>query len=128
MDCLFCKIANKEIDSKILYEDEKYLAFLDIDQSDAEGHTLIIPKQHVKDYTELDKETLHEMFAIAQKLVPFLMERLNKKACTLLFNYGDSQMIKHVHLHILPDFQFGERSRSQGEIYELLKDENTSSF
>ena len=122
MDCLFCMIAQKEVDRKILYEDEKYLAFLDIDQSDAEGHTLIIPKKHFEDYTELDQETLYEMFAIARKLVPFLMERLNKKACTLLFNYKDSQKVKHVHLHILPDFQFGPRSKSQEEIYELLKD------
>ncbi len=122
MDCLFCKIAQKEIDSKILYEDEKYLAFLDMDQKDAEGHTLIIPKKHFTDYTELDSETLMDMFLIAKKLTPTLMKKLKKTGCTFLINYGNSQVIKHVHLHILPDFQYGTREKSQEEVYDILKD------
>lgn len=127
MDCLFCKIGKKEISSQIIYEDANYLAFLDMDQS-VEGHTLIIPKQHVEDYTLLDEITLKEMFELANKIGLMLMEKLNKKGLTLLFNYGESQTIKHTHLHILPDFidDFEKRVKntlSIEEIYTKLKGE-----
>lgn len=122
MDCLFCKIARHEVDSKILYEDDKYMAFLDINQEEAEGHTLIIPKKHVKDYTMLDKGTLNDMFEIAQKLNQQLMTKLNKSACTLLFNYGDSQVIKHTHLHLLPNYLYEKGNKDIEEIYRILKE------
>ena len=51
MDCLFCKIKNKEIEAKILYEDDDFLVFLDMDQSYG-GHTLIIPKKHFSTYKD----------------------------------------------------------------------------
>lgn len=120
MDCLFCKIANKEIESKVLYEDDNYLAFLDIDQ-ETEGHTLIIPKRHITDYTELTKEDYDNMFEIAKKLNPMLQEKLNKSGITMLFNYGDAQVIKHVHLHLLPNFLVEKSTKSQEEVYLILK-------
>lgn len=124
MDCLFCKIIKKEIDSKILYEDEEFLVFLDIDQTTL-GHTLIIPKKHFNDYKELDKETLNKMFKLADKIGTMLMEKLNIKAISLLFNYGESQIIKHVHLHLLPNFLKEENNKTtEEEIYNILKDEN----
>lgn len=127
MECLFCKIGNKEIDSKIIYEDKKYFVFLDVDQS-IEGHTLIIPKHHVEDYTLLDEITLKEMFELANKIGFILMEKLNKKGLTLLFNYGESQTINHTHLHILPDFLYeaGKREKSTmtiDQVYAKIKDE-----
>lgn len=120
MDCLFCKIAKKEIESKVLYEDNDYIAFLDIDQ-ETEGHTLVIPKRHVTDYTELTKEDYDNMFAIAKKLNPMLQDTLKKPGITMLFNYGEAQMIKHVHLHLLPDFLVEKSSKTQDEVYEILK-------
>ena len=102
-ECLFCKIIKKEISSEILYEYDEVLVFLDIDQSTL-GHTLIIPKCHIADYTLLDKEILFKMFLIAQKIQKILMKKLDKNGISLLFNYGDSQVIKHVHLHLLPNF------------------------
>ena len=122
MDCLFCKIAHHEVESKILYEDDNYMAFLDIDQKEAEGHTLIIPKKHFEDYTKLDSKTLNDMFLIAQKLNKDLMTKLNKSACTLLFNYGDSQVIKHVHLHLLPNFLYEKGTKNIDEVYKKLKE------
>ena len=98
------------------------MAFLDIVQKEAEGHTLIIPKKHFVDYTKLDSKTLNDMFLIAQKLNKDLMTKLNKSACTLLFNYGDSQVIKHVHLHLLPNFLYEKGTKNIDEIYNILKE------
>ena len=122
MECLFCKIAHHEVESKILYEDDNYMAFLDIDQKEAEGHTLIIPKKHFEDYMALDSKTLNDMFEIAQKLNKDLMAKLDKSACTLLFNYGDSQVIKHVHLHLLPNFLYEKGTKNIDEVYKKLKE------
>ena len=75
MDCLFCKIGTHEISSKIIYEDEIVIAFLDIHPS-VNGHTLIIPKKHFHDFTELDQDTLFHMKEVAKKLSKQLMEKL----------------------------------------------------
>ncbi len=101
MDCLFCKIANKEIPSKIIYEDETVIAFLDI-HPQVNGHTLIIPKKHFKDFTELDKDTWYHIKEVANTLSNTLLNKLNKKGITLAINYMDAQEIKHVHMHLLP--------------------------
>lgn len=121
-DCLFCKIRKKEMDCKMLYEDEEVFVFLDIDQS-TPGHTLIIPKKHVNDYTELDKDTLKRIFEVAEKVSEILMRKLEKTGISLLFNYGDSQVIKHTHLHLLPNFLEENETKSIEEVYALLKDE-----
>ena len=65
------------------------------------------------------------MFKLADKIGTMLMEKLNIKAISLLFNYGESQIIKHVHLHLLPNFLKEENNKTTGEeIYNILKDEN----
>ncbi len=121
-DCLFCKIARKEVKSHILYEDEDLLVFLDLDQNPS-GHTLVIPKKHITDVNELDHDTLIKIFDVAKEMQNTLMTKLHKKASSLNFNYGDAQVIKHVHLHILPH-NFHEKSHlSEEEVYKLLKDE-----
>lgn len=121
MDCIFCKIIENQIESKKLYEDDLVLVFLDIDET-TPGHTLIIPKKHIEDYTKLDQETLCHMFKIANKISKILMEKLNKKGISLLFNYGESQIIKHTHLHLLPDFEKNNEPQPVEKIYSLLKD------
>ncbi len=123
MDCLFCKIAKKEIKSNILYEDEDIMAFLDIDQK-ISGHTLVIPKKHVTDYMELNNEIETKMFDVAKKLQPTLMTNLGKTACTLSMNYGDAQIIKHVHLHILPHLFHENSSLTEEEVMQKIKGED----
>jgi len=123
MDCLFCKIINKEIPAKIIHEDENFLVFLDLDQTTG-GHTLIVPKKHFQDFTELDEKTNNEMWKLAQNIGKKLMTKLNKKGLTLQINYGESQEIKHVHLHLLPNYQKETNQKDIEEIYNILKDEN----
>lgn len=103
-DCLFCKIAKGEIPSKKLYEDDNVLAFLDINP-DRPGHTLIIPKKHILDLTELDDETVINIKNTAQKLQPLLKERLNYDGLKCIQNNGIIQEIKHYHLHLVPIYE-----------------------
>lgn len=121
MDCIFCKIINKEIPSSILYEDEKFLAFLDLDQTRL-GHTLLIPKKHVEDYTKLQASELKKMFEIANILSVKIMNKLHSKGVSLNFNYGSLQEIKHAHLHICPEKENKEK-KTVTEIFTILKDD-----
>lgn len=120
-NCLFCKIARKEVPAKILYEDDDILVMLDA-FPDTDGHTLIIPKKHYDDIYEVPNDILIKMFDIARKETKNLMFKLDKSALTLLFNYGDSQAIKHIHLHLLPDFMHKTHNLDKEEVYNLLKD------
>lgn len=120
-DCLFCKIVRKEVPSKILYEDDDILVILDA-FPDTDGHTLIIPKKHFEDIYEISDEILIKMFKKARKLTKDLMFKLDKSALTFLINYGDSQAIKHIHLHLLPDFMHKTHNLDKDEVYNLLKD------
>lgn len=120
-DCLFCKIIRKEIDSKVLYEDDDVIAFMDAFPN-VEGHTLVIPKKHIEDIFEVDDKTLCKMFEIARMEAKDIMSKLNKKSCTFLFNYGEDQSIKHIHLHVLPNYiKGGKVSKSTDQIYSILK-------
>ena len=103
MDCIFCKIANKEIPGKILYEDDLCLVIMDA-YPHVDGHSLIIPKKHYTDYQELDDKIITHIFHVAQTEGKRIMERLSAKSLTLLINYGEDQMVKHFHLHLLPEY------------------------
>lgn len=101
MDCIFCKIINKEIPSYTLYEDDLVLAFLDINQENL-GHTLIIPKKHFESIYEVDLETLKHMYKVANNLSKNILNKLNKDGFSYVINYGSMQEVKHLHLHICP--------------------------
>lgn len=120
MDCIFCKIIRKEIPSKTVYEDDKVLVIMDINPQ-VDGHLLVIPKKHYTDYLELDKETFTHIFEVAQKIGLMELEKLDATSLTLKINYGDTQDVKHFHLHILPNAHLKRKpQRSVQENYELL--------
>ena len=120
MNCIFCEIANKKIPSKVIYEDDVVISYLDINP-DSNGHTLIIPKKHYTDFKELDEEILNHINKVAKMLSEKLMTTLNSSGLALIANYGDRQVIKHFHLHLLPDYQKKKASKNPQEIFELLK-------
>ena len=103
MDCLFCKIAQKEVSSDIVYEDDKFVVFHDI-HPQAALHLLIIPRKHIHsiDHIELkDKELMGELILVAQKVA----RQHNLVGYKLHFNVGreGGQVIDHIHLHLLAD-------------------------
>lgn len=117
MDCIFCKIINGEIPSKILYQDDLVMVIMDVNPI-RDGHSLIIPKKHYTDFVELDEEITTHIFKIAKKMTKILMEKLNAKSVTLLINYGEDQKVKHYHLHLLPDFGTTSESKATRSIEE----------
>ena len=119
-DCIFCKIVNGEIPSKKIYEDESVIVILDLHPV-CDGHSLIIPKKHITDMMDMDDETLSKIWEVAQKLTPILMDKMNASGSSLRVNYGDSQEIKHFHMHLLPNYQYKKPTMTQEEAYEILK-------
>ena len=119
MDCLFCKIVNGEIPSYKIYEDELVYAFLDINP-DSNGHTLLIPKKHYLDMSDIPLDTLTHIFKVAKELKIMLEEKLNADGLTFIQNNGDVQEVKHFHLHLKPYYKNNTISDVK-DIYELLK-------
>jgi len=102
MDCIFCKIAAKEIPSKAAYEDELVYAFYDLEPQ-APVHILLIPKKHLSslnDAKEEDQALLGHMLLVVKKLAKSL--ELDK-GYRLVINTGDDggQTVKHLHMHLL---------------------------
>ena len=103
MDCIFCKIIKGEIPSYKVYEDDKILAFLDINPY-APGHTLIIPKEHTLDITTIPSDTLNYIMNKANDIAKLVTGKLNAPGFTLIQNNGFVQEVKHFHLHVIPKY------------------------
>ena len=101
--CIFCRIIRGEIPSYKVYEDERTLAFLDINPS-APGHTLIIPKVHVGQVEGLSREDSSTLFDTMQKLVGRIQSAVGAPSSTIGVNNGpeSGQEIPHVHIHVIP--------------------------
>jgi histidine triad (HIT) family protein len=102
-DCLFCKIANKQIPAKIVYEDEHVLAFLDV-MPRAVGHTLVIPKIHAPHILELPDAEVGPLFAAVKHVAGMLSRGLHPDGITIGANQGraSGQEVDHLHVHLLP--------------------------
>lgn len=102
--CLFCKISENIIPSNKIYEDNKYLAFLDISPLN-EGHSLVIAKEHQEHIEDYSEETCSGLLKVAHKIIR-KMKKSNIKydACNILMNNGiaSGQEVPHAHLHIIP--------------------------
>ncbi len=95
-DCIFCKIVNGDIPCNKIYEDDNYLAFLDISNF-TEGHTLVIPKKHFQFVWDI--EDISGYFKVVQKIANHFRNDLGfKYVDTLTFG----RMIPHAHVHIVP--------------------------
>ena len=105
-NCIFCKIAKREIPAKIVYEDDFTIAFLDISPC-AEGHTVVIPKQHFEKFTDMEEEDAGNLFASVQKVAKAVEKALNIQASNIGLNNGKAagQEVPHVHVHIIPRYE-----------------------
>ena len=101
-DCIFCKIANKEIDSQMIFEDDKVVAFRDLNPQ-APQHILIVPKKHFANILEVDdKELAAHIFV---EVVPKLAKSvgIDESGFRLVINTGKEggQTVEHLHIHLL---------------------------
>ena len=105
-NCIFCKIANGEIPSKTLYEDDGFRVILDLGPA-TKGHALILPKEHYANLYELPEETAGEAMKLAKRMVVKMTERLGCGGFNLVQNNGDlaGQTVFHFHMHMIPRYQ-----------------------
>lgn len=110
-DCLFCKIVNKEIDSKIVYENDFVIAFNDINPV-APVHVLVIPKSHIKDLNEVGNE--NEKYIIeCMKAIKEVAKitKIDKEGYRVISNTGENggQVIPHLHFHVIGGKNLGSK-------------------
>lgn len=105
-NCLFCKIASGEIPAHKVYEDDQFLAFLDINPVNL-GHTLLIPKTHAENLFELTEEILNRLGEQLQKVGQAVKEGTDADGLNIMMNNGTAagQVIFHAHIHLIPRFQ-----------------------
>ena len=128
-DCIFCKIANNEIPTNMVYQDNEVAVFLSTGAV-VNGHLLIVPKAHYKDLSEIDPKVLTHMIEIVNKnIYPLMKEKLNCSGLTLVQNNDYGQEIKHFHIHLLAryendngEFKSSEDIKDIKEIYNKLMD------
>lgn len=104
-NCIFCKIIKGEIPSYTIYEDDDIKVFLDIN-SKSNGHSLVIPKKHIKDILEMDEHTFTKILNVIQtKVYKVLKEKLNCDGLTIIQNNEYGQEVKHFHIHLIPRYK-----------------------
>ena len=105
-DCIFCKIANGEIPSRTIYEDEQFRAILDLSPA-TKGHALILPKEHADNLFELPEETAANAMKVAKKVGTILKNELCADGLNLVQNNGEvaGQTVMHFHLHVIPRYK-----------------------
>ena len=105
-NCIFCKIANGEIPSATLYEDNSFRVILDLNPA-SKGHALVLPKEHYANAFEIPEETAGKAFAVAKKVGEKLYLGLHADGLNILQNNGvvAGQTVFHFHIHMVPRYE-----------------------
>ncbi len=105
MDCIFCKIIAGEIPAYKVYENERVLAFLDINAK-TYGHTLVIPKKHYRDIIDLNNSNENYLQDITE-ISKLLTNKLGAQGLNIINNCGSiaGQEVFHVHFHLIPQYE-----------------------
>ncbi len=111
MDCLFCKIAAKEIPSEKVYEDEFVYAFKDINPV-APVHIIVIPKTHIQSANEINEENsknIQKVFEVIPQIAKIAI--VDEPGYRVITNVGEDggQTIKHIHFHIIGGKKLGDK-------------------
>jgi len=104
-DCIFCKIIAGALPGQIVHEDDRTVAFMDINPANR-GHLLVVPRQHVRDLLEIDQEDLAATMATAQRMAVRVSERLSADGVNVLNSCGSAawQVVFHFHVHVIPRY------------------------
>ncbi len=102
-ECIFCKIARKEIKSEIVFEGDSFIAVKDAHPV-AEGHILIIPKKHCVTILDMPNKLGNELLEFTKKVSSLLMERKLGDGFNIVMNNLEpaGQIVKHAHIHVIP--------------------------
>lgn len=118
MDCLFCKILNKEIPNYTVYEDENVLAFLDIFPC-SKGHTVVITKKHFENLWDMNVETFQAVAGGLRAAAGRVQAKLKPDGMNIGINNGPvaGQAVPHVHWHIIPRYD----GDGGGSMHSIIK-------
>ncbi len=102
-NCIFCKLANGDIPTATLYEDDDFRVILDASPA-SKGHALILPKEHYANLYELDDEVAAKVLVLAKKMITKLTDILGCDGYNIVQNNGEAagQTVFHFHLHMIP--------------------------
>lgn len=105
-NCIFCKIANGEIPSATLYEDDDFRVILDLNPA-SKGHALVLPKEHYANVFELPDELVAKAFVTAKKVATRLCKGLGAIGFNIVQNNGEpaGQTVFHFHIHLIPRYE-----------------------
>ena len=108
-NCIFCKIANGEIPSATLYEDEEFRVILDLGPA-TKGHALILPKTHAANIYEISEDMAAKAMILAKKMATKMTKALNCDGFNIVQNYGEpaGQTVFHFHMHLIPRYKGDE--------------------
>ena len=125
--CVFCEIVKGNIPSSKVYEDENYLAILDLSQVTL-GHTLVIPKKHYDNFLEMGSKQAGELMSIVNVVANKVVKNLGASGCNILNNTNEvaGQTVMHTHVHIIPRYNKDdsikiEFSENKYDLNEVLK-------
>lgn len=105
-NCIFCKIIKGDIPSRKVYEDDRFVAILDVAPA-SKGHTIILPKNHVANIFELSEEDAKEILIVAKKVAKLLNDAFSPAGMNILQNNGEAagQTVFHFHVHVIPRYE-----------------------
>lgn len=105
-ECVFCRVADGDIPSATLYENEEFRVILDVAPA-GKGHALILPKQHYKDLYEIPDEVVQRAIVLAKKMITVMTEALECDGFNLIQNNGAAagQTVFHFHIHLIPRYR-----------------------
>jgi histidine triad (HIT) family protein len=105
-DCIFCRIISGDIQGQIIEQDERTVAFMDINPA-TRGHALVVPRRHVRDLIEIEPSELEATILAAKRLAAKMPDRLGADGVNLLNSCGRAawQTVFHFHIHVIPRYQ-----------------------
>jgi histidine triad (HIT) family protein len=105
-DCIFCKIIAGELPAQIVDQDERTIAFMDINPA-TRGHALVVPRRHSRDLLEIDDDDLAATAVAARRLARRVHDRLDADGVNLLNSRGQAawQTVFHFHMHVIPRYK-----------------------
>ena len=130
-NCIFCKLANGDIPTNSIYEDDDFKVILDADPA-TKGHALILPKNHFANLFEIDDEVAAKALPLAKKIAKNMMDKLGCAGINIVQNNGEAagQTVHHFHIHVIPRYEddpdktlcgWSHQSFSEAEIKDVVK-------
>ncbi len=123
--CIFCQIVSRRSPSSVVYEDDKYIGFLDV-YPFSRGHTLVCPKEHGETIWDMEEGDIAQLFQVASKVSKAVVAAVGADGFRFVQNNGEAanQVVAHVHVHVIPvkmedRGRFTDRKRFTSEEMEV---------